>query len=185
MCWRRSLCLGGVAFVLVMLIQHCINSDQRPAALLLKSCSVVGRSIKRLFPCSLPRCYQRLDGKRADQVLSERDELINVSQFIIRASYSPCRVANGNINHRLPHHDPSHILAAHLASVDSFSPKIPPGPNRSVWNKCQTPSSSGVNTRQHGSHAECRSSARHRRRSGRAADVSGLSCSDLFGGAWC
>lgn len=64
---------------------------------------------------------KRLNAKRADQVLSALDKLINVSQFIIRALSSPCQVANGNINHRLPHHDPSHIFAAHLASVDSSS----------------------------------------------------------------
>lgn len=37
-------------------------------------------------------------------------------------------------------------------------PEIPPGPNRSVWNKCQTQFGSGVNTRKHGWHTECDSS---------------------------
>lgn len=71
--------------------------------------------------CSFPHWYQRLNAKRADQVLSEPDKLINVSQFIIRALSSPCQVANGNINHRHPHRDPSHIFVVHLASVDFLS----------------------------------------------------------------
>lgn len=103
------------------------NSDPR---LFFKPCFVAGSDVKRLFPCSFPQWYQRLNGKRADQALSERDKLINVSQFIIGASCSPCQVANGNINHRLPHHDPSHILAPRLASVDFFSPKIPSRPKQ-------------------------------------------------------
>ena len=40
-------------------------------------------------------------------------------------------------------------------------PEIPPGPNRSVWNKCQTQFGSGVNTRKHGRHTECHSSSFH------------------------
>lgn len=76
------------------------------------------------FGSNIPYRYQRLSAARADQVSSELDKLINVSQFIIRALSSPCQPANGNINHRLPHHDPSHIAAAHplptaLSSVDS------------------------------------------------------------------
>lgn len=37
-------------------------------------------------------------------------------------------------------------------------PEIPPGPNRSVWNKCQTQFGSGVNSHKHGWHTECDSS---------------------------
>lgn len=44
-----------------------------------------------------------------------------MSQFIIRASSSPCQLANGNIHHRHPHRDPSHIFVALLASVDFLS----------------------------------------------------------------
>ncbi len=98
-----------------------ISYRHRPGALFLKSCSVFASDTKPLFACNIPYWYQRLNGKRADQVLSVLDKLINVSQFIIRALSSPCQVANGNINHRLPHHDPSHISAAHLASVDFSS----------------------------------------------------------------
>lgn len=73
------------------------------------------------YPIPVPKV---VSAARADQVSSELDKLINVSQFIIRALSSPCQPANGNINHRLPHHDPSHIAAAHplptaLSSVDS------------------------------------------------------------------
>lgn len=98
-----------------------ISYKQLSTALFLKSCSVFASDTKPLFACNFPHWYQRLNGKRADQVLSVLDKLINVSQFIIRALSSPCQVANGNINHRLPHHDPSHIFAAHLASVDFSS----------------------------------------------------------------
>lgn len=99
------------------------NHHSQPTlqSLLLKSSSVFAGDTKSLFACDFPHWYQRLNGKRADQVLSVLDKLINVSQFIIRALSSPCQVANGNINHRLPHHDPSHIFASHLASVDSSS----------------------------------------------------------------
>lgn len=74
------------------------------SALFLKSCSVFVSDTKPLFACNFPHWYQRLNGKRADQVLSVLDKLINVSQFIIRDLSSPCQVANGNINHR---HSPS------------------------------------------------------------------------------
>lgn len=97
------------------------QTHNRPAQLFLKSCSVLASDAKALFACNFPHWYQRLNGKRADQVLSALDKLINVSQFIIRALSSPCQVANGNINHRLPHHDPPHIFASHLASVDFAS----------------------------------------------------------------
>lgn len=49
-------------------------------------------------------------------------------------------------------------IATLLTSLSCISPlltsypKIPPGPNRSVWQKCQTQSGSGVNTHIHGSH---------------------------------
>lgn len=50
-------------------------------------------------------------------------------------------------------------IATLLTSLSCISPlltsypKIPPGPNRSVWHKCQTQSGSGVNTHKHGSHS--------------------------------
>lgn len=90
----------------------------------LESHPVSAHGSRPSFGSSILCRYQRLSAVRADQVSSELDKLINVSQFIIRALSSPCQPANGNINHRLPHHDPSHIAAAHplptaLSSVDS------------------------------------------------------------------
>lgn len=115
--FTTATCLTAIKWVSPWTFSH----KHLSGALFLKSCSVFAADTKPLFACNFPHCYQRLNGKRADQVLSVLDKLINVSQFIIRVLSSPCQVANGNINHRLPHHDPSHIFAAHLASVDFSS----------------------------------------------------------------